>query len=271
MPPSYSAAVALLFASIRATTAENPQEIVEQAAAKMQADWAAAPGFAFVQRDVTTAKGVTTSRTHQVFMIAGSDYYMPIAIDDKPLAEDQRKQELQRLRQEVERRQKETPEQAARRSAQYRKIRDQNGVLLREFTQALDFTAAVEETVDGRIAYVFDAHPRANYHPPNRTAKILSGMQGRLWIDKETCHWLKAEAEALKPVSVFGIFARISPGTRMELEMTPVTDSFWFASRFVLQLKLSVLWHKTVKTEETTYRDYRPAADALRQALAEPD
>ena len=32
------------------------QDIVRRAASAMQADWAAAPGFAFVQRDVTTSK-----------------------------------------------------------------------------------------------------------------------------------------------------------------------------------------------------------------------
>jgi hypothetical protein len=38
-------------------------DIVHHAASAMQADWAAAPGFAFVQRDVATSKGITTSKT----------------------------------------------------------------------------------------------------------------------------------------------------------------------------------------------------------------
>ena len=63
----------------------DAQDIVRPATSTMQADWAAAPGFAFVQRDVTTSKGTATRKTHQVFMIAGSDYYMPIAIDDQPI------------------------------------------------------------------------------------------------------------------------------------------------------------------------------------------
>ncbi len=263
--------IAMLCACFHATAAQNPQEILEQATAKMQADWVAAPDFAFVQRDVTTAKGVTTSKTHQVFLIEGSDYYMPIAIGDQSLSENQQREQLQRLRQEVERRKCETSEQAAKRSEQYLRIRDQNGVLLREFTQAFDFTTAGEETVNGHLTYVFAARPRAGYRPPNRTAKILTGMKGRLWVDKETYHWVKADAEAIKPVSVFGIFARVMPGTRMELEMAPVTDSVWLVSRLVLDLKLSVFWHKSSRTTETTFREYRPAADALRQAIAAPD
>jgi hypothetical protein len=203
------------------------QEVVHRATTTMQADWDVAPGFAFVQRDLATSKGITTRKTHQVFMISGSDYYMPIAIDDKPLPADQQKLELRSLQEEVARRRQETPHEGRQRSEQYRKTREQNGILLREFTKAFDFTLAGEETTNGHASYILDASPRDGYRPPNRTARILTGMQGRLWIDKETFHWVKAEAEVLKPVSIFGLFTRVMPGTRMELEMIPVTDSGW--------------------------------------------
>jgi len=271
MPRYFLAVVAILCMPVQAQeermTPDRVQEIIRQAAAKMQADWAAAPRFAFIQRDVTTSKGVTTSRTQQVFMVAGSDYYVPIAIDGEPLPEAERQEQLNRLKQEVRQRERETPEQAAKRSETYRKVREQNGILLNQFTLAFDFFPAGMETVDGRLAYVFDARPRPGYHPPNRTAKILTGMQGRLWIDKETFHWLKAEAELLKPVSVFGFFAKVLPGTRMELEMTPVTPSVWQVSRFAVDLKTSILWRRSNKMTETDFSDYQPAGPALAKAL----
>jgi hypothetical protein len=244
------------------------EEIVRRAANAMQADWSAAPGFAFVQRDVTTSKGIVTTKTQQVFIVQGSDYYMPIAVDDKPLSADQQKLELQRLRDEVARRSHETPQEARQRAEQYRKIREQNGILLEEFTKALDFTLAGDETIDGHACYVFEAKPKPGYRPSNRTAKVLAGMQGRLWIDKKSFHWLRAEAEALKPVSVFGLFARVLPGTRMELNMTPVTDSIWLVSRIAVDMRLSILWRKSTKETETTFNGYRPASAVLAEALA---
>jgi hypothetical protein len=93
-------------------------------------------------------------------------------------------------------------------------------------------------------------------------------MQGRLWIDKESFHWVKAEAEAIKPVSVFGFFAKILPGTKMELEMIPVTDSTWLVSRFAVDLRLSIFWRKSTKATDSTFSDYRPAATELAEALA---
>jgi len=244
------------------------QDVVRRAATTMQADWDAAPGFAFVQRDVTISKGSTTRKTHQVFMISGADYYMPIAINDQPLPADRQKLELRGLQEEVVRRRQETPHQAQQRFEQYCKTREQNGILLTEFPKAFNFTLAGEDRTNGHISYILDASPRDGYRPPNRTARILTGMRGRLWIDKESFHLVKAEAEVLKPVSIFGLFARVMPGTSMELEMVPVTDSVWLVSRFAVDMRLSILWRSSAKATDSTFGVYRPAAGALCEALA---
>jgi hypothetical protein len=260
--------VALFSICVHGSDVIDVPDVVRRATTAMQADWAAAPGFAFVQHDLSTSKGITTRKTHHVFMISGSDYYMPIAIEDESLTADQQKLELQSLKEEVERRSRESQQEAQQRSEQYRKMREQNGILLREFTKAFDFTFAGEDITNGHASYVLDARPRAGYQPPNRTARILTGMQGRLWIDKESFHWVKAEAEVLKSVSLFGLFARVLPGTRMELEMIPVTDSVWLVSRFSLDRRLSILWRKSAKATESTFSGYRPAAVAVAEALA---
>ena len=260
--------IALLSLSVRANNVIDVRDVVRRATSAMQADWAAAPSFAFVQRDLTTSKGKTTCKTHQVFVISGSDYYMPIAIDDEVLPADQQRWELQRLKQEVVRRSQENPQEAQRRSEQYRKMREQNGILVNEFTKAFDFTFAGEEITNGYTTYVLDARPQPSYRPPNRTARILTGMQGRLWVDKESFHWVKVEAQVLKPVSIFGLFARVLPGTRMELEMIPVTDSVWLVSRFAVDMRISILWRKSARATESTFTGYQPAAAALARALA---
>src|ERR1019366_2484639 len=97
----------------------DAQDLVRWAGMTMQSDWAAAPAFAFVQRDVSASKGVTTRKTHHVFTISGSDYYMPIATNDEFLPGDQQERELRRLQEEVDRRSHETTKEAQRRSEQY--------------------------------------------------------------------------------------------------------------------------------------------------------
>ena len=80
-------------------------------------------------------------------------------------------------------------------------------------------------------------------------------------------HWVKEEAEVLKPVSIFGIFARMLAGTKTKLEMIPVTESVWLVSRFAVDMKLSTFWRKSTKATDSTFSDYQPAAAALAQAL----
>ncbi|MGB6943036.1 MAG: hypothetical protein WBE37_11615 [Bryobacteraceae bacterium] len=66
------------------------------------------------------------------------------------------------------------------------------------------------------------------------------------------------------------MFARVLPGTRTELEMTPVIDSIWLVNRFAVNLQIAIFWRKFVKESELTFRDYRPAATALTKAPEKP-
>jgi hypothetical protein len=257
------AAIALLIVSpsISADTAE----IVRRATEAMKSDWKAAPDWAFMQRD----ESASGTRTHHVLMIGDSDYYMLAAIDDKPVSGDQRAAELQKLKREADRRSHETPEEKRRRADNYRKQRQQNGDLLLEFPNAFQFEQMGEETVGGRDCYVLEAVPKTDYQPPNRTARVLTGMEGRLWIEKEGFHWTKAEANVVHAVSIFGFFARVLPETRMKLEMRPVSDSVWQMSRFDKDLRISKFWSKSTQSTRSSFSDYRPNEEVLRDLLAQ--
>ena len=121
--------------------------------------------------------------------------------------------------------------------------------------------------LNGHLTCVLDAKPRLDYQPPDREAKILTGMQGRLWIETKGYHWVKAEAEVLKPVSILGIAVRVLPGTCMELVMAPVNLSLWLVSSFSVSVKASIVWMSTERSEVTSWTDYQPAAAALEHEL----
>jgi hypothetical protein len=249
---------------------ENIPVIIQRATAEMQSDWTAFPGFAFVERDEETSKHGTTITTHRVFMIEGTDYYMPIAVNDQPYTAEQLAQEHQKLLQEIDRRRHETAKERQHRSERYWKERNQTGILLEQYTKAFDFRLVGEELVNGHLACVLDAVQKPDYRPPNREAKILTGMQGRMWIDSHDFHWVKAQADVLKPVSILGIAVRVLPGTHMELQMAPVSPNLWLVSRFTVKVKASVLWMSADQGSVTNWSEYRPAAPALAQELASP-
>lgn len=93
-------------------------------------------------------------------------------------------------------------------------------------------------------------------------------MRGRLWIDNRDFHWLKAQAEVLKPVSILGIAVRVLPGTHMELQMAPVSPSVWLVSSFTVAVKASVLWMSNEHASVISWSGYRPATAALADELA---
>ena len=248
--------------------AANLNELLERATNAMRADWNAFPGFAFVERDSEINKEKTNVITNRVFMIEGTDYYMPIAVNDKPLTEEQLAEQHEKLLREIDRRSHETESERRRRSDRYWKERNQTGILLGEYLKAFDFTILGEEERNGYSVCVLDAKPRLDYRPPNRVAKILTGMQGRLWIETRGFHWLRAQAEVLKPVSILGVAVRVLPGTDMELLMAPVTPSLWLVSSFTVSVKASIVWMSTDRSEVTSWADYQPSAAALRDELA---
>ena len=90
---------------------------------------------------------------------------------------------------------------------------------------------------------------------------MLPGMQGEMWIDQETYEWVKVTAQVIRPVSIEGFLARVEPGTRFEIEKTPVAAGVWQISHFSVQSRAKVLdLIERNSTEEEWYFDFQPAS-----------
>jgi len=262
--------LALGLISSAAVTKPDAAEIVRRSTKANENDWKQAPNFSFVERDADTKKGVTTIRTYRVLMIEGSPYERLIAVNDKPLSGDQEREEQRKLQEEISKRRSESPKARAKRIAHYNRERNQDHVLMREMGNAFHFELAGETKVNGRDVYVIRATPRPGYEPINREAKVLTGMRGTMWIDKETFQWVKVEAEVFRPVK-FGLFiAKVGPGTRFLLEQGPVRGDLWLPTHFQMQVNASVLWTKRKTETDQTFRDYKPETKSSASARGGP-
>jgi hypothetical protein len=263
------ALLALLLAAFPACAADS-EEIVRRAGAAIQSDWDLTSNFADIEGDEVEKDGKTTSKTFQVVMIAGSDYYLPAAIDDRPLSPDETKSELEKLRNEVRRRDNESPDARRDRVEHYRRQRAENGALLLEFPKAFSFELLREEVINGHAAYVLAAAPRTRTGPLSRAAKVLAGTRGTLWVDKETFHPIRAEGTAFTSVPVFGILAHVLQGTHLEFELAPVNDSTWLISQLSMELRLSkFFFFRSTRKTRSVFSNYRPNAEVLAQLLAD--
>jgi hypothetical protein len=227
-------------------------------------DWQAAPAFSFSETD---REGRQT-KTYDVTMMSGSPYSRLTELNGEPLSNGTQQREQIKAEHELIRREKESQQERAHRVAQYESERKRDHLLMQGLTKAMDFKISGQENIAGHEANMLDATPRRGYHPPNVECSILAGMQGQLWIDKATYQWIKVEANVVHPVSIGGFIARVSPGTRFELENIPVTADVWPPRHFAVKSHtkiLFVLGHS--KSEEETYFAYRPSETAGNRGL----
>jgi len=242
------------------TAASMVEDIVQRSVQNANADWAAAPQYAFTERDVVTQRGKQTTKSYQVTMLEGSPYNKLIAINDQPLPPAQAAAESQKYQQEMDRRRKETASQRKARVMKYQAERRQDHALMSEMMKAFDFTLRGQETVNGRRCFVLAAAPRASYQPSSRDTGVLKGMRGEMWIDAEQYQWVKVHAEVFRPVA-FGLFiAHVQPGTEFTLEQAPVQNNIWLPSHLSTRVKATVLVFSKRSMDDETYTGYRRIA-----------
>ncbi len=238
------------------------QDLLRRSVAATQRDWKEAPNFSFLEHDVDQkldSNGGVKSRvekSYEVTMIEGSPYNRLVRVNGKPLSAAQDQDERRKMDAERKRRSGESRGARSKRVAKYERERRQDEAMLREMVEAFDYKLVGEETVNGRAAYVLAATPKHGYVPKSRDAKVLTGMKGKLWIDKADTQWVKVEAEVVRPVSFYAV-ATVSPGTRFVLEQEPVEPGIWMVKHFAVHVNSSVFWISRNSNEDDRYSDYR--------------
>ena len=249
--------------SAQTDSTAHVSDIVRKSIAANTADWRAQPEYSHRELDVKT-KGssnggtrVEQSRTYEVTMIEGSPYYRLIAINNEPLSRAQEQQERTKLSREIRHRQDESASDRQTRIDKYQNERSEEHLLMQQMVSAFEFRYAGEQQVEGADCYVLDAIPNPDYRPSVERARVLTGMKGRLWIDKAHFHWAKVEAEVTKPVQFALFIAKVKPGTRFELDQAPVGD-VWLPKSFTESVNATVLgFYGMHSTDEEHYSDYR--------------
>lgn len=240
--------------------------IIERSVQANNADWQKAPEFDYFETD-RDAQG---TKTYHVTMILGSPYERLVAENGNPLPADEQQAEQHKLEQTIATRSDESPRQRKQRIAKYEKERKRDHAMMGQLTEAFDFKLQETRKLGPYEVYVLKATPRPGYEPPNSQTKVLTGMEGQLWIDKKSYQWVKVEATVVHPVSIAGFLARVDPGTRFELENTPVTENLWLPKHFTMKAAAKVLFlFNHNEQQDQTFFNYRQAEPA--QALSSSD
>jgi hypothetical protein len=257
-------ALLLLAAAASLAWAQDPRELVRQAVARIDHNLEIARNYTFLERseirelDADGRIKTRKIRQYDVTPLEGSPYRRLVGRDDHPLAPEEERQEQKKLEDSIAQRQKETPQERARRIAEWEKKRQRQREPLDEIADAFDFRMAGEERLEGRPVWVIDATPHPGYHPRSRGARLFPKLRGRLWIDKADHEWIKTECEVIGTISVGLFLVRLNKGARLSFEMTRVNGEVWLPRRIEAygSAKVALLKSYHLATE-TTYSQYR--------------
>jgi hypothetical protein len=198
------------------------------------------------------------THTYEVTMQEGEPYYRLIQKDDQPLPPKDEKKQQEKLDKSIREREKETPEQRAKRLAKYEKDREESSKFLKEITGAFDFRLTGEENLECRPTWIVEGTPRPGFKPTLKHADVLTKLRGKLWIDEEEYQWAKAEVEVIETLSFCLALIRIHKGAKLTFEATRVNDEVWLPKRTYVGGSMRLAYFKNEKGEDiTTYRDYK--------------
>jgi hypothetical protein len=258
----------VLLCSIASTAQQDVPSIIQRSVEANNRDWAAVPEFNNRERDRTK----DGDKTYAVTMLYGSPYQRLIAVNGQPVSPQKDKEEQKKYQQAVEQRKHESPDKRAARIANYEAERKRDRNMLDQMTRAFDFHLVGERDFDGRRVYELKATPRKGYQPPNRDTQVLTGMEGTLWIDRDTFQWVKVEAHVTRPVKIVGFLAEVEPGTHFELEKKPVAgdENIWMAAHFAMKSRARVMFLIPQHGEEDdSFFDYHKSAGVAESAKSE--
>lgn len=247
----------LLLLSSVAYAQPNVEQMIARSVEANKTDWKARADYNYSER----VKKGGHSKTFDVLMILGSPYQRLVAIDGKPLSPRQKAEEEAKLEQTIAQRRNETSAQRKNRIAEWQRSQERDHFLIEQLTQAFNFKLQGTRKLKGHEVYVLSATPRSGYNPPNNEAKVLTGMKGKLWIDRQTFQWVKVEAQVIHTVSIEGFLARVEPGTRFTLQQAPVSPDIWLPTYFSVKSRAKLFFFVPHNgQEQDSYFNYRKAS-----------
>jgi DNA-binding transcriptional MerR regulator len=255
-----------LFGQSSGSTPDKPQnhvnvldvsQIVRQSIAATERSWDARDHYLYTERDEDRrldSDGRVKSEdvdVSKIIFVNEAPFEQLVERNGRPPSpEEQRKQAEQ-----VDKLKRETPQERVARLRQ----QQENRSFIREVPEGFDFQLVGEEVVNRRPAYVLRATPRAGYRARGTYGKLMSKVEGKLWVDKQDFGWVKVDGEVTQPFSMGLFLARVLRGSHITMEQTRFEDGVWMPNRIEMQASARILFVKSYGINRIlAYSHYQP-------------
>ena len=198
--------------------AQDAREIVRKSVELDQADWASHERLHVDRAGNRSRSGfgrprqISKADQWETVVLYGEPHRRMLERDGKPLsAEDQRKEQV-KLDKAVAKLEHESPEQRARREAEYEKEREKDREFLRDVPDIFDFALLGDQKIDGHDVWVISATPSPALIPSTATPSRCSRSRAKMWIDKAEYQWVRLEAETTATISYRAVHRALESG-----------------------------------------------------------
>lgn len=208
------------------------------------------------------------SETFLVTPSPDGEYRRLLTRHGRPLSEQREAKEERRFREHLERLRALSPRQRRSRAEEKLASRvEKYRTRLSDAVEVFDFTAQPDEWIDGEPVRVFSFAPKPGYAGDSRSQKMLSRMEGVVWIDARRDQLARLYLRAREDLRFLGgIFGRVSKGSEARAEAFRDGD-LWLLDRVEVDLDARFYFLKTYRRHVTIdYGDYREYS--LDKALA---
>jgi len=182
----------------------------------------------------------------QTVLVEGAPYDRLVLKDGKPLDEKERTREAKR-------------EAAFRKRLHEKKEGEEGGVSIdQQLVRRFLFHVMGQEEVQGHPAWLLTVLPKPDQpEARNRDEKVLSRMQGRIWIDAQNYFLVKGELDLAQPVSVGGPLGSVKT-VHLDFAKEMVAPGLWLWQRWNLQYGARVLFGSIHMRRHGEYSDFQP-------------
>lgn len=232
-------------------TSVAPVDLVRRAVAKELQNEKSVRYFMWLDR-VQKPRG---SQTKQMIQTPDGIIARLVAINDKPLTREQRKQDDDRINRLLD------PDKMREKTKRQRDDGQHVERLLRALPDAFTYEYADAETGgNGNNSVKLNFAPNSNFTPPNRESQVFGGMKGQIWINSKAMRIARIEGTLFRDVDFgWGVLGRLNKGGRFVVEQADIGNGHWDATRMELTFNGKVLMFKSLHIEQTeTDWDFHP-------------
>jgi hypothetical protein len=189
-----------------------------------------------------------------------------VAINDKPLTAEERRNEQARLDGLIN-----NPQELRKKQKADREDTERTNRIMKALPEAFIYEPGGVETGGQGIGNPGDElvrlkfRPNPDYNPPSHTEQVLTGMEGYILIDRQKRRIARIDGTLEKEVGFgWGILGHLDKGGRFVVQQGMVGDETWQVTRMDLDFTGKVLFFKKLVIKSTqTFSDFHEAPPNL--------